>query len=186
MALYRERQSRLKKMGNLQKVILYFFIGFFFGALFYYFFRKSFTEIFKELENNTALWKEQQSSFFTVFVHSLWNHGKYFALFWIFSLNITARNLYQIFFTVSTGVRNGFLLLFFLIGKGVKGILLYAASLFPHVLLLLPLYLFCFSWRKGKHRREHAAFIYAAILAVFLLACLLEVKGNLPLMAKLF
>ena len=184
MASYRERNSRGRKAGFLQQTALLFLIGFFAGAVFYTLFQNSFSDLMEQLEGNMVSWQGREYRFWYEYLQSLWSHGKYFALLWILSVNVRARRVYQRGFTVYTGIRNGFLLLFFLMGKGGRGVLLYLASLFPHAVLLAPLYLFSFLWQNESGKKEHRGMVYVGVTVLFLAACLLEVKVNLPLMAK--
>lgn len=173
------RQS--EKFRSLQKVTLLYLIGFFFGAIFYYVFHNSFEELLIQMESSLAGWSGGEHSFGYVFLQSVWNHGKYFALLWLLSVSRIAK-IYQRVFAVYTGIRNGFLLLFFVFGKGGWGILMYLASLFPHCLLLLPLYLFSFSWINEKRHPRHRFPVYLMIVVLFFAACFLECKCNLPIM----
>lgn len=173
------RQS--EKIRSLQKIALLFLIGFFFGAIFYYFFQNSFGELMNRTEDSLAGWSRGEYSFAYEYLQSVWNHGKYFALLWLLSVSRIAK-LYQRLFTIYTGIRNGFLVLFFVFGKGSRGILLYLASLFPHCLVLLPLYLFSFSWINESRHQKHRIPVYFLLTLVFLTACLLECKCNLPIM----
>lgn len=184
MAAYHERNSRGKKAGFLQQTALLFLIGFFVGALFYTVFQNSFADLMEQLEGNMSAWQRREYRFWYEYVHSLWSHGKYFALLWILSVNVRAGRIYQRGFTVYTGLRNGFLLLFFLMGKGGRGCLLYLASLFPQALLFVPLYLFSFLWQDEPGKKEHRGVVYVGVTVLFFLACLLEVRVNLPLMEK--
>lgn len=177
----RKHHNRLGNTEFLQRIILYFLIGFFCGAVFYYSFQNSFGGMQDQLEKNVSTWSVGRNSFLALFGKSLWNHGKYFILLWILSVSKISGG-YQKLFTIYTGVRNGFLMLFFLFAKNLYGIVLYLASLFPHVLLLAPLYLFSFSVIQGKKQPRHKAFFGVAVLLVFGTACFLEVKCNLPLM----
>lgn len=185
MASYRKQKSRWRRTEFWQKAVLRFLIGFLIGALFYYMFQKSFSGLFQQMEKNMSSWETQNYSFLSELIRSLWNHGKYFGLFWVFTRNRRVYQLYEVVFTIYTGFRNGFLLLFFLMERGIKGILLYLASLFPHVLLLAPLYVFCFYWVRENRRRENNLPIYLSMTAVLLVACVLEVRCNLPIMEKI-
>lgn len=177
------RQS--EKIRSLQKIALLFLISFFFGAVFYYFFQNSFGELMSQTEDSLAGWSGGEYSFAYEYLQSVWNHGKYFALLWLLSVSRIAV-LYQRLFTIYTGIRNGFLVLFFVFSKGARGILFYLASLFPHCLLLLPLYLFSFSWiNEGRHQK-HRIPVYFMIAITFFAACLLECKCNLPIMEAVF
>ena len=123
-------------------------------------------------------------SFLILFGKSLWNHGKYFVLLWILAVSRISEG-YQKVFTLYTGVRNGFLMLFFLFAKNLYGLVLYLASLFPHILLLAPLYLFSFSVIQAKQPPRHQSLFVIGLLLAFGTACFLEVKCNLPLMGML-
>lgn len=179
----RKYTNRLGSTDFLQRIVLYFLIGFFCGAIFYYSFQNSFGELHKQFLSNVAQWSGQKDSFLLLLGKSVWNHGKYFALLWILSVSKISRS-YQKIFTLYTGVRNGFLLLFFLFAKNIYGIFLYLVSLFPHMLLFAPLYLFSFAVIQEKRQVRHKKMFSALLFFVFLLACLLEVKCNLPLMEK--
>lgn len=180
------RRKYMNRLGNtdfLQRIILYFLIGFFCGAVFYYSFQNSFAGMQKQLERNLTQWSAQGLPFLSLFGKSVWNHGKYFVLMWILSASKISRS-YQKFFTLYTGVRNGFLMLFFLFTRNIYGMVLYIASLFPHVLLLVPLYIFSFIVIHEKRQVRHKGVFVVFLLLVFGAACFLEVKCNLPLMEK--
>lgn len=173
------RQS--ERFRNLQKITLLFLIGFFFGAIFYYLFHNSFEELMIQMESSLSGWSQGGHSFGYIFLQSLWNHGKYFVLLWLLSVSRISK-IYQRVFAIYTGIRNGFLLLFFVFGKGGWGIFLYLISLFPHCLLLVPLYLFSFSWINEKRYHRHRTSVYLLIVLLFFAACFLECKCNLPIM----
>ena len=173
------RQS--EKFRNLQKITLLFLSGFFFGAIFYYLFHNSFEDLMMQMEESLAGWSQKGYSFRNQFLQSAWNHGKYFALLWLLSVSRIAR-IYQRVFTLYTGFRNGFLILFFVFGRGAGGIFLYVASLFPHCLFLVPLYLFSFAWINEKRYQRHRVPVYILIIFVFFTACFMECKWNLPIM----
>lgn len=180
----RKYHNRLGNTDFLQRMVLYFLIGFFCGAVFYYSFQNSFGGIQEQLERNITQWSVDGAPFFALFGKSLWNHGKYFVLLWILSVSRLSGG-YQKLFTIYTGIRNGFLLLFFLFSKNLYGLILYLASLFPHLLLLAPLYLFSFSVIQEKRQVRHKGIFALLLLLVFGTACFLEVKCNLPLMGKI-
>lgn len=181
---YQEKNQRgIKRL--FQKIVLFFLLGFFAGALFYYFFQNSFLGLSEQMELNASQWIGESHSNFYQFIHVLWNHGKYFLLLWILTVNPTVCRWYQNILTVYTGIRHGFLVLFFILSKGVKGILFYAASLFPHTLLLLPVYLFSFLWINESRQREHGKIVISIILLLFVAACLLESRVNLAIMSRL-
>lgn len=180
----RHRHSQLGNSEYLQKIILFFLIGFFVGAVFYYFFQHSFEGIRKQLEDNLALWSQEGKDGSSMFVKSFWQHGKYLLLFGVFSLSVL-KGVYPKVFVCYTGLRNGFLLLFFLYAKGAFGFVIYFVSLFPQALLFVPLYLSLFRIVKENRQDKHKLTRWFGIAFVFIAACLLEVKVNLPLMEAL-
>ncbi len=187
MIQHEKKKSRIGKAGFFQRIILLFLIGFFFGALVYYIFQNSFRGLLEQMEQNMVVWSAEYEMSAGM-LQSLWSHGKYFLLLWILSASPIFL-LYQSAFTIYTGIRNGFLLMFFIFGKGMRGILLYFASLFPHCLVFLLLYLFCFAWilesKKTDRQPKHKGMVYVAVTLVFFAACLLECRGNLPIMEAL-
>ncbi len=189
MASYHERRlrqkiQRIQRSGTVRRLVLCFLIGFFIGVLFYYFFRQSFFSLNEQLAEHVEQWKTGGDALWIVFLKIAWNHGKYFVLIWIFAVNPSVETMYQWFFCAYTGVRNGFLLLFFLMNRGLKGIFLYGVSLFPQALVFLPLYLCCFAWvQKNRHQRNER-WMPVLFLLFFLSACYLEAKCNLPLMER--
>ena len=125
---HRTNHSRLLNREFLQKISLCFLIGFLCGAVFYYCFQNSFREILQAtLENNTKT-QTKETALFTEWFRSLWNHGKYFALIWLLAIS-PAGPVSQKIFVVYTGIRNGFLFVFFLYAKSAFGIIVYFASL---------------------------------------------------------
>jgi hypothetical protein len=139
----------------------------------------------KPFENSLASFSEQTYPLSYKMVQAIWNHGRFFLLLWFLSFT-RINQLYQSLFLLYTGFRNGFLILFFILGKGLYGIVLYLASLFPHSLLLIPLYLFSFAWIKERgHHREHKPVVVIVLVITFFAACFLEAKYNLALMQNL-
>lgn len=168
-------------VGFFKKISLFFLIGFFLGALFYTVFQNSFSGLtagFQEIADN---WSGEDGGFVGNLISVLWRHGRYFGLLWLLSVS-RIRLGYQIGFTLYTGVRNGFLLMFFLYARGMRGVLLYFFSLLPHCLILAPLYLFCFVWINESRPIRHKVSVTAAVIFLFLLACVMESRWNLPLM----
>lgn len=180
----RHRHNQLGNAEELQRIFLFFLIGFFLGAVFYYIFQHSFETLKKQLEENLTLWSQEESSSLTLFAKSLWQHGKYLLLLGIFSIG-TLKKVYLKMFTCYTGLRNGFLLMFFLYAKGAFGILVYLISLIPHGVLLAPLYLYLFSVANENRQDKRHVTRWICVILVFITACGLEVKVNLPLMEAL-
>lgn len=177
----RHRYNQLREAEELQKTLLFFLVGFFLGAVFYYIFQQSFESLKKQLEDNLVIWSQEENSSMALFVKCLWQHGKYLLLFGIFSLG-TLKNVYQKLFSWYTGLRNGFLFMFFLFAKGVFGILVYLVSFFPQGLLFVPLYLYLFSVVNENRQDKRHVTRWICVILVFITACGLEVKINLPLM----
>lgn len=116
----RHRHGQLGNSEYLQKILLFFLIGFFVGAVFYYFFQHSFEGIRKQLEDNLTIWSQEGMDTSSVLVKSFWQHGKYLLLFGVFSLSVL-KAAYPKVFVWYTGLRNGFLFLFFSMRKGHLG-----------------------------------------------------------------
>ena len=181
---HRTNHNRLLNREFLQMISLCFLIGFLCGAVFYYCFQNSFREILQAtLENNTKTWTKE-TAFFTEWFRSLWNHGKYFALIWLLAIS-PAGPVSQKIFVVYTGIRNGFLFVFFLYAKSAFGIIVYFASLIPQVFLLAPLYLFLFYATTENRQPKRGKITIVLMIFTFITACLIEVKWNLPLMKKI-
>ncbi len=174
-------KSRTGMTGFLQKFALFFLIGFFCGALLYYIFQNSFGELIAQMEKNVQEWGSGERQPGYEFLRSLWIHGKYFLLLWLLSVSRAAQWYPQVF-TLYTGLRQGFLALFFIFGRGAAGILVYLAGLFPQNLILLPLYLFCFYRITQDRQRRHPVAVYVLVTVVFLAACLSEARFHLPIM----
>lgn len=174
--------NRTGKSSLLQQIVLLFLVGFFIGAAFYYLFQNSFAEMLGTFQKQLTSWQENKAPLSVKMVHAVWNHGRFYLLFWLLSVT-RIRSLYQSAFVLYTGFQNGFLILFFVFARGPAGILLYLTSLLPHALLFVPLYLtsFSFAARKGNHtERRWGAYLLFAL--TFFAACFLEAKCNLILM----
>ncbi len=174
-------KGRIKKPGFFRRILLLFLTGFFCGGLFYYIFQNSFSSLLVSFEGSADYWSGQEQDPIYSFVQVLWNHGKYFALLWLLAYSRIKRG-YQMGFTLYTGVRNGFLLMFFLFAQGSRGILIYVCSLLPQCLIFVPLYLFCFVWINENREIRYKIPMTAAVLLLFVAACMMESRWNLPLM----
>lgn len=181
----KNKKNRTENSNFCKSIVLLFLVGFFLGAAFYYLFQNSFSGLITSFEKQLSSWPGDESSLFCKMVQAVWNHGRFFALFWLLSVTVIHK-FYQSVFLLYTGFRNGFLIVFFIFMKGPFGILLYLASLFPHALLLIPLYLFSFAWVKEKgYHRQHKWLVTVLLVITFFAACFLEAKCNYPLMEKL-
>ncbi|MDY2921269.1 MAG: hypothetical protein SOT18_00340 [Eubacterium sp.] len=169
---------------KIKKLLYGMGLSFLAGALFYLFFRQSFGDVYDEIVSSMAKW-QQQKGIFSELYHSLWNHGKFFVILWIFSVNRTVVHWYIRLFLGYTGIRNGFLFLFFVMNRGWMGVLCYLASLFPHCILFSLIYLYSFALIERKRQQKHKMLLFVAMLSAFVAACLTEVYFNLPIMQKL-
>lgn len=170
------RNHRHYQLGNAEcfkRILLFFLIGFFIGGIFYYLFQAS----FENLEQNLTIWSRTEQTVIPL-LRSFWQHGKYLLLLWVFSMNSLSW-LYQKGFTIYTGIRNGFLLMFFIYSKGIFGIIIYLISLLPHGILFMLLYLYLFLLQSQNRQSKQRATRWILVLLVFITACVLEVKINL-------
>ena len=176
--------SRWKRTGFMQRISLLFFIGFFVGTFFYYIFQNSFGGLMNQTTTNMASWSAESSQWYD-YLKIIWNHGKYFFLLWAVSVNKKVSGWFQNVFILYTGLRNGFLLLFFVFDRGLKGILLYFASLFPHGMILLPIYLLSFYLINENRQRQYKVGVLILLILAFFAACFVEIKCNFPIMEQL-
>ncbi len=197
-SFFEYRRRRQGRIGFMQKVLLTFLLGFLFGALFYYLFRHSFEEIYDQWMDHMTEWKKSSPSFFSGWIRSVWNHGKYLGLFLLLASNHRVKKELEFFwvevvYTLYAGIRSGFLLVFFLVNRGIRGIWLYGITLFPHSFVLTGMYLFCFYWmgkwhygqRFGMERsRGSRILFFLGTWAILLIAAGMETKWNLPLVSK--
>lgn len=179
--MQKHQKRRLGNTDFLQKIVLFFLIGFFIGGTFYYIFQYSFSGVCARLESNLSFWTSEDASFSLLIGKSMWQHGKYLLLYLIFSMGPLV-SIYQKVFSLYTGLRNGFLLMFFLYAKGIFGLVIYLLSFFPQGLLFVPMYCYLFQGKK-QNRQTHSQILrWILIVFVFVIACVMEVKVNLPIM----
>lgn len=169
---------------KIKKLLYGVGLSFLAGAMFYLFFRQSFRDVYNEIGSSMTKW-QQEKGIMAELYHSLWNHGKFFVILWILSVNRTAVRWYIRLFLGFTGIRNGFLFLFFVMNRGWMGVLCYLASLFPHCILFSLIYLYSFGLIEKKRQQKHKMLLFIILLFAFIAACLLEVYFNLPMMQKL-
>ncbi len=177
-------RNRRGKNPFFQNIMILFLVGFFIGAIFYYLFQNSFAELFQSMENSFVQWKTQETVSWWDFLAIMWNHGKYFGLMWILS-GSKVSHWFERIFTIYTGLRNGFLMMFFLFSRGFMGIVLYFVSLMPQGVLFAPLYLFSFLYIREKRQVKRQTTIYIVLALTFLTACLFEFKFNCSWMKSL-
>ena len=97
---------------KIKKLLYGVGLSFLAGAMFYLFFRQSFRDVYNEIGSSMTKW-QQEKGIMAELYHSLWNHGKFLVILWILSVNRTAVRWYIRLFLGFTGIRNGFLFLFF-------------------------------------------------------------------------
>jgi hypothetical protein len=174
----------LNSQSKMKQIILLFLLGFFLGAALHYLFQKSYTELLQQMDASAANWASKESSFLRLFIYTLYEHGKYFLLLWL--LSSTKLSVFgMIAFTLYRGFGLGFLFAFFINLHGAKGLMFFFGSMFPHVLLLLPMYLFLFAFiYRGKKEKQGIVLFMLSI--VLTMACFMEVYFNVPLMKELY
>ena len=173
-----------KEQNLLRRWILLFGIGMAVGMLFYFYFCNSFEGLEEQYKSNLKEWKRCQS-YGKEIIHSLLQHGKYYALLWVLSVNRTASKWYERLFLLYTGICNGFLLLFFLVNLGMFGIICYLVSQLPQSIIFVPMYLEAFYKIRKKRQSRNKPFLWLARISLFGTACVLEVYLNLPWMESL-
>ncbi len=163
-----------------KRAILLFLAGFFFGGIIYYMSLSAAGDVFTLVEENLVLWAATEVGFSDTFWYVLWHRGKVMALLWVMAQTKWARGYIRVFI-VYVGMQAGFLLLFFLYSQGVQGSLLWVGSGLPHMLLLIPAYIYSF-YRIFERKRETSPAAIFLIVILFLLSLVLEAKGNVMLM----
>lgn len=167
-----------------KKAVLFFLAGFFSGGILYYLCQEPAGEALAALEENMVLWAAEEKEFFQVFLFILWERMKVFAVLWLAGYT----KIYKAYigaFLIYTGIQSGFLLTFFIMVRGSRGILYWLASGFPHLLLLAPLYVYSF-YRFYERKREKQMPAILFIVICFITACFLEAKFNVPLIQWLY
>lgn len=161
-----------------KKAVLFFLAGFFFGGILYYLCQEPAAEALKSMEENILMWATIQQDFWPAFLFVLWERGKVFSVLWLASYT----KIYKIYicaFLVYAGMQSGFLLTFFVMFKGIKGILYWLSAGCPQMIVLIPLYIYSF-YRIFERRREKAVSAVLLIVFCFVASCVLEAELNLP------
>ncbi len=160
-----------------RKAVLFFLAGFFSGGILYYLCQKPAGDALAALEENMVLWAAQEREFFQVFLFILWERSKVFAVLWLAGYTKICKT-YICAFLIYTGIQSGFLLTFFIMIRGTRGLLYWLASGFP-------LYIYSF-YRLFERKREKQTPAILFITVCFITACLLEAKFNVPLIQWLY
>lgn len=167
-----------------KKAVLFFLAGFFSGGILYYLCQKPAGELLAQMEENMVLWAAKEQDFFQALFFILWERGKVFSVLWLAGYTKIYK-VYSAAFVAYVGMQSGFLLMFFVMLHGVRGLLYWLAAGCPQMLFLVPLYIYSF-YRIFERRREKAVPAVLLILFVFALSCFLEAKINIPLIQWLY
>lgn len=167
-----------------KKAVLFFLAGFFAGGILYYLCREPAGEALAALEENMALWASEEQDFLSVFLFVLWERGKVFSVTWLAGYTKICR-AYICAFIVYAGIQSGFLFFFFVMVRGVNGILYWLASGFPHLLIFVPLYVYSF-YRVCECRRDRVMPAAIFVVICFVAGCVLEARFNIPLMRWMY
>ena len=150
-----------------KRAILLFLAGFFFGGILYYICLEPAGDQLKAMGENVVLWAEGEVSFWETFPFIIWERGKVFALLWLVGYTKIYKGYIRVFL-MYVGMQAGFMLLFFVLSKGVGGVLLWLGTGIPHLFLLVPVYLYSF-YRIYERRRERSVAAVVVIVICFLL-----------------
>lgn len=167
-----------------KKAVLFFLAGFFSGGILYYLCQKPAGETLASMEENVLIWASEEQDFLQALLFVIWERGKVFSVLWLAGYT----KIYKVYirvFIAYAGLQSGFLLTFFIMLRGTKGILFWLVSGTPHLLVLVPLYLYSF-YRICERRREKVMPAVLFIIVCFLLSCFLEAKVNLPLVQWMY
>lgn len=167
-----------------KKAVLFFLAGFFSGGILYYLCQKPAGEALAQMEENMVVWAAEEQGFFQALFFILWERGKVFSVLWLAGYTKIYK-LYVAAFLAYVGMQSGFLLMFFVTLRGAKGILYWLAAGCPHILFLVPLYVYSF-YRIFERRREKAMPAVLLILLVFVVSCFLEARINIPLIQWMY
>lgn len=167
-----------------KKAVLFFLAGFFSGGILYFLCQKPAGETLAGMQENLMLWAEGEQDFFQALLFIVWERGKAFFVLWLAGYTKIYK-AYICAFITYVGMQWGFLLTFFLMMRGTRGIVCWLVSGVPHLFLLVPLYIYSF-YRIFEKKRKKAMPAVIFIIFVFLLSCVLEAKVNIPLLQWVF
>ena len=167
-----------------RKAALFFLAGFFSGGILYYLCREPAGDALAALEENMLVWASGEQDFFQALFFILWERGKVFCVLWLAGYTMIYK-AYISAFLVYVGMQSGFLLTFFVMIRGTRGILYWLASGCPQTLVFVPLYVYCF-YRIIERRREKMMPAALFILICFFVGCMLEARFNLPIIQWMY
>lgn len=167
-----------------KKAVLFFLAGFFSGGIFYYLCKEPAAESLASMKESMVLWASEQQDFWQALLFFLWERGKVLAVLWLAGYT----KIYKVYisaFITYIGVQAGFLLMFFVMLRGARGILCWLASGFPHFLVLVPLYVYSFYW-VFERRRQKLMPAFLLVVLCFVGSCVLEARFNVPLLQWMY
>lgn len=167
-----------------KKAVLFFLAGFFSGGILYYLCQKPAGEALAHMEENMLLWAMEEQDFVQALLFIIWERAKVFSVLWLAGYT----KIYKFYiraFIVFAGIQSGFLLTFFVMLRGTKGVLFWMITGVPHLFFLVPLYIYSF-YRILERRREKQMPAVIMILFVFVLSCVLEARINVPLVQWMY
>ncbi len=160
-----------------KRAVLLFLAGFFFGGILYYLCQEPAAESLASMEEKMAVWAGENTDFWKSLLFIIWERGKVFSLLWLIGYTKLYKGYILVFITY-VGMQSGFMLTFFLVTRGVKGLLHWTVLGTPQVLFLVPLYVYSFYYIFERRRKKAAP---AAVFwkFVFLFCGIFEAKVNM-------
>ena len=173
-----------RKMSAGKQCLLLSLGGFLLGILFFWLFKNSFVEELRKMNESVSVTAKQGQPLLAAFFYVVLERSKSFWLLWIFSTS-KLRLPYIMFFITYKGVGLGFLYSFFILEYKLLGLRFCLYYLFPHMILLIPVFLLSF-FKIVRQNRNHMALTIIILYVLLLASCFLEVRFNLPLMGSLY
>lgn len=167
-----------------KKAVLFFLTGFFSGGILYYLCQGPAGDALAALEESMSVWASGEQEFVQALLFVLWERGKTFCVLWLAGYTKIYK-AYICAFLVYVGLHSGFLLTFFVVIRGTRGILYWLVSGCPQLLAFIPLYIYSFYCIFERRKRGMAPAVIL-IAVCFLVGCLLEAKWNVPLMQWMY
>lgn len=167
-----------------KKAVLFFLTGFFSGGILYYLCQQPAGDALAALEEDMEIWASGEQEFIRAFLFVLWERGKSFSVLWLAGYTKIYK-AYICAFLVYAGLHSGFLLTFFVMVRGTRGILFWLASGCPQLIAFVPLYIYSF-YCIFERRKDKMAPAFILIVMCFLIGCVLEARGNVPLMKWMY
>lgn len=173
-----------RKMSIGKQCLLLSLGSFFFGILFFWLFKNSFIDELRRMNESISVTAKQSKPLFAAFLYVVLERSKSFGLLWL--LSVTKLRLpYIMFLIIYKGVGLGFLYSFFILEYKLLGLRFCLYYLFPHMIILLPVFLLSF-YKIIRQNRNHMVLTITILYCLLLGASFLEVKVNIPLMGTLY